>query len=62
MVIPWLSSGEGPSQSAVGTFVICNLCCLFFVFCLGNIQVQNVYSDYKTFGSLISFSEKCYDL
>lgn len=57
MVIPWLSCGEGSSNSAVGTFVICNMC-LFFVFQLGYIQVQNQYRDFNTFGSLNLFSKK----
>ena len=62
MVIPRLLCGEGSSKSAVGTSVICFMCCLFFVSQLGCGQVQNLPGDCNVFGSLNIFSKKCYDL
>ena len=62
MVILCLPRGEGSSHSAVGTSVICSLCCPFFVFQLGDSQVQNLHGDYNIFGNLNLFSKKCYDL
>ena len=62
MVIPWLSRGEGSFNSAVGTSVICNVCCLFFVLQLGDNQVPNQHRNSNAFGSLNIVSIKCYDL
>lgn len=49
MVINWISCGEGFYNTAVGTLVVCNVCCLFFafVFQLGCRQVHNL-SGYAT--------------
>lgn len=60
MVIPWLSCGVGSSHSAVCTFVVCNLCYLFFVYQLGYSRVQDLYRECSVFGSLNIFSKNTY--
>lgn len=58
MVIPWLSRGEGSSNCAVGTSVICYVCNLYFVFQLGYNQVQNKHGDLNTSRSFNLFCKK----